>query len=75
MSYIIGTVIPQQPTYIHEVHSEQVLAPNSLKCGEKKTFYIVVICLQRNYIKTPPLRPPLGLRKNGLYSGMVLLLS
>ena len=27
------------------------------------------------YSKTPLLRPPLGLRKNGLYSGVVLLLS
>ena len=28
-----------------------------------------------NYSKTPLLRPPLGPRKNGLYSGVVLLLS
>jgi len=27
------------------------------------------------YSKTPLLRPTLGLRKNGLYSGVVLLLS
>ena len=27
------------------------------------------------YSKTPLLRPPLGLRKNGLYSGVVLRLS
>jgi len=27
------------------------------------------------YSKTPLLRPPLDLRKNGLYSGVVLLLS
>jgi len=27
------------------------------------------------YSKTPLLRPPLSLRKNGLYSGVVLLLS
>ena len=27
------------------------------------------------YSKTPLLGPPLGLRKNGLYSGVVLLLS
>ena len=29
----------------------------------------------RTYSKTPLLRPPLGLRTNGLYSGVVLLLS
>jgi len=28
-----------------------------------------------NHSKTPLLRPPLDLRKNGLYSGVVLLLS
>jgi len=28
-----------------------------------------------NYSKTPLLRPALGLRKNSLYSGVVLLLS
>jgi len=28
-----------------------------------------------HYSKTPLLGPPLGLRKNGLYIGMVLLLS
>ena len=30
--------------------------------------------LELDYSKTPLLRPPLGLRKNGLYSGVVLLL-
>jgi len=29
----------------------------------------------KNYSKTPLLRPPLGLRKNGLYSGVALHLS
>ena len=31
--------------------------------------------LEEQYSKTPLLGPPLGLRKNGLYSGLVLLLS
>jgi len=32
-------------------------------------------CFCNLYSKTPLLRPPLGLRKNGLYSGVVLLLN
>ena len=31
--------------------------------------------LKTTYGKTPLLRPPIGLRKNGLYSGVVLRLS
>ena len=31
--------------------------------------------LENNYNKTPLLRSPLDLRKNGVYSGVVLLLS
>ena len=38
---------------------------------------MIVLCMLvfSVYSKTPLLRPPLDLRKNGLYSGVVLLLS
>ena len=35
-------------------------------------YLVAITCTM--YSKTPLLRPPLGLRKNGLSSGMVLLL-
>ena len=49
----------------------------ALECTPKNVlslFIVLLVCVIQ-YSKTPLLRPPIDLRKNGLYIGVVLLLS
>ena len=59
------TLLHSQLNYLPLIYCSHSLHHNIYKYHKKKS----------TYSKTPLLRPPLCLRKNGLYSGVVLLLS
>ena len=78
MLIVIDTCISKYKSILDTKRKIIIKKVNLFLCNYNVLFsmtQIKVTFVVTAYSKTPLLRPPLGRRKNGLYSGVVLLLS